>query len=188
MTSRKVQYDDRGKLVYFKIDVKELFGITLEEPGILQALRYAFNVSKSVVPIKTGLMLRSYTFKPISNTTVMCYFDPEKIIGKKRMGRVVTEYYPAYLFRFPSRYNWLDAVIEKFFSELNLSVRKLSKKNQNIDMLGFDIWFLMFLGLMASSKKKERERQLRLKLEREELDRKRKEFQNEKRHPRKKEV
>lgn len=155
----KIKYRDTGKLVYFEVDMKELFNIDLSTPGVLTALNYAFNVSKSAVPVKTGLMLRSYRIDKISSTTVRCYFDPDKIIGQKRLGRVVTEYYPQYLVQYPSRLNWLDIVIKRFYNALKIEMEKLSKKNNKID----DTKFLELLVLLLAdmTRKTENEKQIR---------------------------
>ena len=171
-----IQYSDTGKLVYFQVDMMELFHIDLSTPGVPTALNHAFNVSKSAVPVKTGLMLRSYTMDKISSTTVRCYFDPEKIIGKKRLGKVVKEYYPQYLVNYPSRVNWLDLVIKRFYDALMVEMEKLSKKNKNIDMDNY--YLFMLLLIQAMKKKVEEEKKLKEAREkrRKELDKKREEF------------
>jgi len=79
------------------VNVEELFKVNLSYPGILNILKKAFNESKKFIPVWTGLMKSSYTMDRINNTAVMIYFDPQKILGKKRLGRVVKVYYPKYL-------------------------------------------------------------------------------------------
>lgn len=155
----KIKYSDTGKLVYFEADVKELFNVDLSTPGVIVALNYAFNVSKSAVPVKTGLMLRSYRIDKISNTTVRCYFDPKRIIGKKRLGKVVKEYYPQYLVRYPSRLNWLDIVIKRFYETLKIEMGKLAKTNEKIDQKNFNQFFLLLIATM--NQKTEQEKKFR---------------------------
>lgn len=174
ISNLNIKYSNNSKLIYFEVDMKELFNVDLSTPGVLTALNYAFNVSKSAVPIKTGLMLRSYTIDKISSTTVRCYFDPKKIIGQKRLGRVVKEYYPQYLVRFPSRINWLDIVIKKFYEALKIEMEKLAKDNSKIDNTNF--LRLLTLLLATTTQKVEEEKKFRkVKEKRKELLKRRKE-------------
>lgn len=144
----KIRYSDTGQLVFFEVDMQELFGINISTPGVISALNKAFNVSKTAVPIKTGLMLRSYTMDKISDTTVRCYFDPKKIIGKKRLNRIVKEYYPQYLVQYPSRLNWLDIVIKRFYDALKIEMKALSKTNKQINMDSFYPFLLLLMAAM----------------------------------------
>lgn len=149
-----IQYSERGQLVYFEVDMKELFNVDLNTPDVISALNKAFNVSKSVVPIKTGLMLRSYTMKKISSTSVRCYFDPEKIIGKTRLGKTVKEYYPQYLVDTPKRYDWLQVLIKKFYDALRIQMEKLAKKNEEIKL---DMFYIFMLILLEEQKRRKEE-------------------------------
>ena len=170
------KYSETGQLVYFQVNIKELFGVDLNTPGVPTACNYAFNVSKAAVPIKTGLMLRAYTIEKVSSTTVRCYFDPKKIIGKKRLGVIVKHYYPALLFKFPNRLNWLDLVIKRFYDTLKEEMKKIAKKNKDVDDEGFAAFWLAYMLLF---KKKQKERQKQKELEdkrRKEIERKREEF------------
>jgi len=171
-----IQYNDRNGIVYFEVDMMELFNVDLSTPGVITALNHAFNVSKSAVPIKTGLMLRSYTMVKVSNTTVRCFFDKDKIVGKRRLGKVVKNYYPQYLVEYPSRFNWLDLVIRKFYMALKLEMEKLAKKNKEIELENF--YRLMLILLLAQEKKlNEYKKQKELKeKQREQLENERKAF------------
>src|SRR5574344_2557561 len=84
---------NQGEIVYFVIDLNEMFGITLDYPGIKGALNAAFLESKRYVPVDTGLMKSSYTMRPKSDTLVECFFDPDKIVGQMRKGEKVEDYY-----------------------------------------------------------------------------------------------
>ena len=157
-----IRYSDRGKLVYFDVDMKELFNIDLNTPGVISALNYAFKVSKTAVPVQTGLMLRSYTMKRISSTTVRCYFDPEKIIGKTRLGKTVKEYYPQYLVETPKRYDWLQVLIKRFYDALKIQMERLSKKNDTIDLRPFYLFLFLLLEEQERRKKEEMKRRKQL--------------------------
>lgn len=171
-----IKYSETGKLVFFEVDMKELFNVDLNTPGVASALNYAFNVSKSAVPVDTGLMLKSYTMEKISSTVVRCFFDPKKIIGKKRKKQIVKEYYPQFLVNYPSRVNWLDLVIKRFYDALLLQMEKVAKKNSEVDM---EKYYLFMLLLIASMKKKvELEKKIKKEKEKRriELEKQREEF------------
>jgi len=161
-SSYNIQYEDRGKLVYFLVDVKELFNIDLKTPGFIAALNNAFNISKTAVPVKTGLMLRSYTMSKISSSTVRCYFDPEKILGRKRLGRIVTEYYPQYLVDTPKRFDWLQILVKKFYDALKLQMEALAKKNDEIKLETFYLFLLLLLEYHERRKREEIKRRKQL--------------------------
>lgn len=171
-----IQYSDKGKLVYFDVDMKELFNVDLKFPGVVSALNKAFRVSKSAVPVQTGLMLKSYTMKPISSTTVRCFFDPEKIIGKTRLGRVVKDYYPQYLVEYPKRFNWLQILIKRFYDALRLDMEKLKAKNDEIDLTKFYLFLLLLLEEMEEMKKREKKRRELEKKRKEDLEQRRQAF------------
>lgn len=172
-----IQIQDEGDLVYFICDVKELFGVDLNTTGVKNALNYAFNVSKSVVPIQTGLMLRSYTIKQISSTAIMCFFDPKKIVGQKRLGKVVKEYYPQYLKKYPKRFNWMDIIVKKFYENLKIEMKKLKKKNDKIDFENFDLFWIALILLYNQKVKKEKERRKKEQELQAKVEAQRKEFQ-----------
>ena len=178
-SSIDIQIQDEGDLVYFICDVKELFGVDLSFPGIKTALNYAFNQTKYVVPIQTRLMLRSYTIKEISSTAVMCFFDPKKIVGQKRMGQIVKYYYPQYLKKYPKRFNWMDIIVKKFFENLKIEVQNLKKKS-NKDDISFENFNLFWIALMLLYKAKvkaEKERRKREQELHEKNEKLRQEFQ-----------
>jgi len=96
-TSSTIQFSEDGEVVYFIVNIKELFNVSSNYNGMKSIIRKAFEISKRFVPIKTGLMRSSYTLEYISSDVVRLYFDPNKILGKTRLGRVVQTYYPKYL-------------------------------------------------------------------------------------------
>lgn len=158
-----IRYDDHGLIVYFDVDIGELFGIDLYTTGVRTALNQAFQEAKKVIPYKTGLMRRSFTMIRVSSyTKLRCYFDPKKILGVKRLGKVVTEYYPRYLVQYPKRYNWLDLVMLKFFATLKLEMSRLAKENPDIDMERFGKFYTTF---RIKQRKKIREEQKQRELE-----------------------
>ncbi len=56
-TNISFQFSDKDNLVYFIVDIKELFDVSLSYPGIRTSLRKAFNNSKKFIPVDTGLMM-----------------------------------------------------------------------------------------------------------------------------------
>jgi hypothetical protein len=91
------QYSDDGDLVYFLVNVNELFNVSLSYPGMITAIRKSFRDSKSYIPYKTGLLRSSFSIKRLNNDTMMVFFDPAKLLGKKRFGRTNNTYYAKYL-------------------------------------------------------------------------------------------
>lgn len=152
-TSFNFIYSDDGPVVYFEVDVKELFNLNLDEAGIYSALQEAFQKSKEVVPVATGLMKKSYTFKRVNSHTVRCFFDPEKLLDKMRLGRKVDTYYPAYLKNSAKRYNWLDIVMKKFYDSLKTSIKERNKRVSKKTPIDLSI-FLLFLDAFNTSYKK----------------------------------
>ena len=121
---------NQGDVVYFVIDLNEMFGITLDYPGIKGALNSAFLESKRYVPVDTGLMKASYVMRPRSDTVIECLFDPAKIVGQTRKGKPVTEYYPKYVGSSGagnSAWNWLTIVVSHFAKRLISEVRSLER-------------------------------------------------------------
>ena len=121
---------NQGDVVYFIIDLEEMFGISLDYPGIKGALNNAFFESRQYVPVDTGLMKRSYSMKPRSDAVVECLFDPTEIIGQTRKGRVVDEYYPKFVGSSGagnSAWNWLTIVVSHFVKRLIAEVRALQR-------------------------------------------------------------
>lgn len=175
-SDHSIQYSERGQLVYFEVDIKELFNVNLSFPGVISALNKAFNVSKTAVPVKTGLMLRSYTMKKVSSSKVRCYFDPKKIVGQKRLGRIVKEYYPQYLVDTPKRYDWLHVLIMKFYRALEIEMLKLSKENKEVSMEIFYMFLLMLIHYHRKRKEEEKKRLAEEKKRKEELEKKKQEY------------
>ena len=127
-SSLSMESSDSGDLIYFIVNVEELFKVNLSYPGILNILKKAFNESKKFIPVWTGLMKSSYTMDRINNTAVMIYFDPQKILGKKRLGRVVKVYYPKYLKDKSTTFNWLDIIMKAFYRNLIAEAEALMYK------------------------------------------------------------
>lgn len=111
--------------VYFRVNLKELFGVDINYPGLIGCLKRAFAISKKYVPYKTGLMLSSYTMEEITPSIYEIYFDRNKIVGKKRLGQIVKDYYPQYLVEYSSRMNWLDILSYQFYKVLITEAAKL---------------------------------------------------------------
>lgn len=123
---------NQGTIVSFECDLGEMFGITLDYPGIKGALNSAFSASRQYVPVDTGILRESYRMKTWGDTMVQMYFDPTQIIGKKRKGRTVDEYYPQWVGSSgPNNraWNWLTIVMSHFYDELIARVRGLMKQN-----------------------------------------------------------
>ena len=134
-TSSSIQFSDDGNLVYFNVNIKDLFNVSSNYPGIKSLIRKAFTLSKQYIPIKTGLMRSSYTIEYISSDVAQIYFDPAKIVGRTRLGRTVKEYYPKYLIEKVKTFNWLDIVMKHFFNTLINDMIKLKKNQEDIDKL-----------------------------------------------------
>ena len=113
--------------VYFRVNLKEIFGVDINYPGLIGCLKKAFALSKKYVPFKTGLMLSAYTMEEVSPTIYEIYFDRNKIVGKKRLGVIVKDYYPQYLVEYSSRMNWLDILSYQFYRVLITEASKLEK-------------------------------------------------------------
>ena len=133
-SSTDFEFSDDGELVYFTVNVKELFKVSLNYPGMRSAVKQAFKVSKNFVPVDTGLMKKSYTLKYINKDVVMCVFDPQKIVGSKRGKYTVKTYYPKYLKDTTKRWNWLDIIMKHFYSSLVTSAKSLEKKDKKGSM------------------------------------------------------
>ena len=149
-----IQYSDTGNLVYFYIDVKEMFGVTLSQPGMMNAIRIAMRESKSVIPDKTGLLRRSYSLLKDSNHRVMIFFDPAKIVGANRRGQTVKTYYPKYLAEKAKTFGWLDIVIRRFLMVLIAEVKILKKKQDTINIATALALYKLFIESLKQKIKK----------------------------------
>lgn len=153
-----MEFSDDGLLVYFKVNVRELFGVYLDEPGVMSALNAAFKASRELVPVRTGLMKRSYTMDKLSNESVICYFDRSKIIGQERFGHKVKVYYPSYLKEYASRLTWLDLIMKRFYNTLITELKDINKKKKEkpIVMDNFRVFWKEFLVSFELKKKEAR--------------------------------
>lgn len=153
-------YDDKGDMVYFMVNVEQLYGIKTSFPGLKSKIMKAFQESKKVTPIDTGLMRSSYSLQYVADNRVLLFFDPHKIIGKKRRGRTVKEYYPKYLADKAKTFSWLDIVARRFFTvllqgirELNKQIEKDNKKSKDKRQLISTVAFLTFYKLFNDNLK-----------------------------------
>lgn len=87
-------YIKRGKksynqsdIVFFRVNVQELFNIDLNYRGIRTCLNRAFESCKQYIPYDSGLTYRSFTPKILNDSTVEYFFDPSKIVGQMRKGK-----------------------------------------------------------------------------------------------------
>ena len=134
-TSSTIQFSENGEVVYFIVNIKELFNVSSNYNGMKSIIRKAFEKSKRYVPIKTGLMRSSYTLEYVNSDVVRLFFDPNKILGKTRLGKVVKTYYPKYLVEKAKTFNWLDVVMKQFLDSLIADVKALQIKKDLEDAL-----------------------------------------------------
>lgn len=148
-------YDDKGDMVYFMVNLEQLYGIKTSFPGLRSKIRKAFEESRKVTPIDTGLMRSSYSIQYVADNRVLLFFDPHKIIGKNRKGRIVKEYYPMYLADKAKTFSWLDIVARRFFTVLLQGIRELNKqiekdnkkskdKRQTVSLVAFLSFYKLF--------------------------------------------
>lgn len=153
-------YDDKGDMVYFMVNLEQLYGIKTSFPGLRSKIMKSFQESKKVTPIDTGLMRSSYSLHYVADNRVLLFFDPHKIIGKKRKGRIVKEYYPKYLAEKAKTFSWLDIVARRFFTvllqgirELNKQIEKDNKKSKDKRQIISTAAFLSFYKLFTDNLK-----------------------------------
>lgn len=162
---------NRGEEVFWIVNVKELFDIDLTFPGIKGALNAAFMAAKAVTPISTGLMRRSMTMIQIDNYRVKIFFDRSKIVGQKRKGVIVKDYYPIYLEEHAKTFNWLTILIKHFYDELYRQMKSLQKKHPASETKDKDsgtiafAMFMMFKDVLDEEYKKKKEEAKKLKEE-----------------------
>ena len=104
-TSTTIQFSDSDDVVFFLVNIQEMFNVSSNYNGMKSIIRSVFEISKRFVPFKTGLMRSSYTLEYINADVVRLFFDPAKILGKTRLGRTVRTYYPKYLIMKPKTAN-----------------------------------------------------------------------------------
>lgn len=139
-------YIKRGKkshnqsdIVFFRVNVQELFNIDLNYRGIRTCLNRAFESCKQYIPYDSGLTYRSFTPKILNDSTVEYFFDPSKIVGQMRKGkrdkeaRLVTDYYVVYIAETTKNFSWLTKVIYEFYETLFREVSKLKKAKEQIN-------------------------------------------------------
>lgn len=149
---------NQGDEVFFIVNVKELFNIDLNFPGIIGALNKAFMAAKAVTPIDTGLMRRSMTMIKLDDYRVKIFFDRDKIVGKKRKGIIVKDYYPIYLADHAKTFNWLTIVIKHFYDTLYPAVKALRKKSaENKATIDFTTFSLFYEDLKSEYRTKKEE-------------------------------
>jgi hypothetical protein len=74
-SSYRPQINDEESLVYFDVNVQELFNVSITYPGMRKALRRAFRASKATTPYKTGNLRRSYTMERVDRYVSRMYFN-----------------------------------------------------------------------------------------------------------------
>lgn len=149
--------------VFFDVNVNELFGLTINTPGMKTALNKAFRISKNYVPVDSGITKKSYTIKILNNTTAHIFFDPNKVVGKSRFGRKVKTYYVQYIDASAARFNWLSIVIKRFYDSLYASAKAIIRKIKDkllreaiaTTALGMGVAFKSRLDTMYKLKKEE---------------------------------
>lgn len=124
---------NQGDIVFFRIDVNELFGITLDYPGIRTCLNNAFVGCKKYIPYDTGITYRSFTKKKINDHIMEYFFDPNKVIGQNRKGKIVEQYYVQYIASTPKNYSWLTKVIYEFYEIMFKEVGQLKRARKKIN-------------------------------------------------------
>lgn len=148
---------NQGEEVFFIVNMKELFNISLDFPNIKRAINMAFMEGKAYTPIDTGLMRKSMTVIQLDSDRVKIFFDKNKIVGKTRKGVVVKEYYPIFLAEKPKTFNWLAIVIKHFYDELYRQVKLIKKsKTKNTDIIDYTtfIAFMEEFNMEYKAKKK----------------------------------
>lgn len=131
VSAKPAHQSNQGSYVFFRVNVKELFGIDLNYPGIRTALNKAFMAAKPYTPVDTGITRRSMTMKEINPYEVEVFYDPKKIIGQVRKGVVIKENYTIYIAESPKRWNWLSIVMKHFYDTLFREVKKLKSKYEH---------------------------------------------------------
>lgn len=151
---------NQGDYVFWIVNLKELFNIDINYPGIKSALNKAFNESKRYVPVDTGLTKRSMTQRILDNYTVEIFFDPKKIIGKKRNGVIIKENYTIYIAESPKRFNWISICMYHYYDALFNAVKQLAKKkspNKTKEVIAMTAGLTFFSQLKQSYKAKKEE-------------------------------
>lgn len=153
--------------VFFLVNVRELFGVDLNYPGIIKVLNNAFAVSKQYVPVASGLTKKSYTIFRMDNDRIKMFFDKSKIVGATRFGKTVKNYYVQYIAESAKNYNWLSIVMKKFYDELYRGMRQLKKddktSSETIVMAGMLTFMESFNEVYKSRKNEAKERRESLK-------------------------
>lgn len=170
---------NQGDEVFFIVNIKELFNVDLNYPGVKTALNYALQAGKSVTPYDTGLMRRSLSLMKLDDYRVKVFYDPRKIIGQKRDGYLVKDYYPIYLSEKAATFNFLTIVMKHFYDALFSMMKSNQKKRDDNENVGIDLYmavvFMEQLKLEYEKKKEEakklrEEEKLKQKLKQEKID------------------
>ena len=127
ISSYGIEYSDDSNLVYFTIDLYELFKITNRATGIKSLLRKALSESRRRIPYRTGRMRSSYTMEYLGRNQVKVYFDPQIIVSGK-----VKDYYPKYLKEHPKTARWFDDVFISFYQTMLSGIEPVIEQ-YNID-------------------------------------------------------
>lgn len=145
--------ENRGNdKVFFNVNVNELFGLTVNTPGMRTALNKAFQVSKNYVPVASGVTKRSYTMKILGKNAAQIFFDPNKVVGASRFGIKVKSYYVPHIAENPGRFNWLSIVIKRFYDSLYASVKAIIRKIKNKSLREATATTMLGMGLVFKTK------------------------------------
>lgn len=123
---------NQGDYVFFRVNLKDMFGVGINYPGIKKCLNTAFLECKQYIPYDTGITYRSFTQKMLNEDTIENFFDPKKVLGQNRKGHIVDTYYVAYIASTPKNYSWLTKVIYQYYETLFREVSKLKKAREQI--------------------------------------------------------
>lgn len=160
---------NQGSLVFFLVDLNEMFGVNIDYPKMRTALYNAFTESKRYIPVDTGLMKRSYSMRFQSDTVVEVFFDPQIILGGSRDGKPVQDYYPQYVGSSGASnraWNWLTIVMSHFYDKLISEVREIirsgktqERKEDNLSVAEISSLAILLLATFTEDRKKALEQQ-----------------------------
>lgn len=123
---------NQSDVVFFRVNLKEMFGVDINYRGMRKCLNTAFMSCKQYVPFDTGITYRSFTQKQLTDYEIEYFFDPKKVIGQTRKGVVVKDYYVKYIASTPKNYSWLTKVMYDFYETLFREVSHLPKAKKQI--------------------------------------------------------
>lgn len=173
LPSSNIDYSSKNQSseVFWIVNLQELFNIDLSYPGIKTALNTAMKYCKQYVPKDTGLTMRSLAMIELDKSRVKLFFDPKKIVGQKRKGEIVRDYYVAYIADSAKNFNWLSITIYQFYTKLFSLTKELFKKQEKIikekpdkaDKLTLDLTYAsLFVGKVKTEYKEMKDEKKKL--------------------------